>query len=90
MSSDRVYRDMKVFVEGDDGKKRPVTIGYAYEDGDKLRFQITALPPPGARTNWSGLIEQRDQKPQGQQTQQRGGSRPAFGGHRDDSRDGFE
>lgn len=84
--SDRVYKDMKIFVEGDDGKKRPLTIGYCYEDGDKLRFQITARPPEGARTNWSGLIEAREER--GQQANAnrdapppRGGNdRPAFGG----------
>ncbi len=62
MAGDRVYRDMKVFVEGDDGKKRPVNIGYCYDDGEKVRFQITALPPPGARTNWSGVIEVREER----------------------------
>jgi hypothetical protein len=62
--SDRVYKDLKVFIEGFDGKKRPLVIGYSYEDGDKTRFQITCLPPPWAKTDGSGVIEGREDRGQ--------------------------
>ncbi|MBP9863668.1 MAG: hypothetical protein KBD62_37325 [Kofleriaceae bacterium] len=87
MASDREYKDMKVFVEGDDGKKRPVQIGYAYEDGGKLRFQITALPPPGARTNWSGLIESRDDRGGAQRSSSSGGGNQRGNGRGDSPED---
>lgn len=61
--SDRVYKDIKVFVErSGDGKKVPLVIGYAYEDGGKTRINITAFPPPGAKCDWSGVIEDRQSR----------------------------
>ncbi len=80
--NDRVYEDLKIFIEGSDGKKRPLSIGYSYMDGDKRRFQITSFPPPGARTEWSGLIESRDQPRQQSSGGNGGGARaggPGYG-----------
>lgn len=86
-NNDRVYRDLKIFIEGDDGKKRPLTIGYCYDDGDKVRFQLTCDPKPGAKTNWSGVIESREDRGQSRGTGQRNGGGQRS--QRDDDSDGI-
>lgn len=62
--SEREYMDMTIFVEGHDGKKRPMRIGYAYKnDKGALAFKLECLPVPGAKTDFSGVIQKREPKP---------------------------
>jgi|GEM_PF-6831271 len=86
----REYLDITLFVEGHDGKKRPLRIGYAYKsDKGGLSFKLECLPVPGARTDYSGTIQRRQTRDEG--ASNGGGQRPqaqshgAGGGDMDDT-----